>query len=286
MPETVQHRYTGRLLIGLMVVGLGVLFTLDNMGVVDAEQALRWSPAVIILYGLMKLVGLGCRRGYLSGTIFVLIGSWLLLHALGYVAYGLWSLWPVLLIIWGIAIMRGSGRFIGVAYRRPKGWHVAKDWDHAADVGVGLGAVGRSSSSAQGGNTGTAEGGASSGEEARSTSHAFESDRPTFSSFAFMGSVARKVTSQEFRGGDIVCVMGGGDVDLRSARMADGSARIEVNLIMGGVNLFVPPNWSVEFSGMPIMGSVEDRSQPTGGAPVGRLVISGVILMSSVIIRN
>jgi len=47
--------------------------------------------------------------------------------------------------------------------------------------------------------------------------------------------------------------MGGGDIDLRSAHMANGTARLEINLIMGGVNLFVPEDWSVEYQGAPIM---------------------------------
>ncbi|HTM58037.1 MAG TPA: DUF5668 domain-containing protein [Candidatus Udaeobacter sp.] len=290
MPETVQHRYTGRLLIGLVVLALGVLFTLDNLGLADAHAALRWSPVVIILYGLMKLLGLGCRRGYISGTIFILAGTWLLLHALGYVEYDIWQFWPVLLVIWGIAIIRGGGRFIGVSYRRPKGWRVVRDWDKAADVGVGVGAIGSSrkqAGEAAGGTGGAgAMGGADEGDPPHSARYSPESSMPTFSTFAFMGSVARKVTSQEFRGGDIVCVMGGGDVDLRPARMAEGVARVEVNLLMGGVNLFVPANWAVEFQGMPIMGSVEDRTQRPESAPAGRLILSGVILMSSVIIRN
>ena len=101
-----------------------------------------------------------------------------------------------------------------------------------------------------------------------------------------MASVSRKVASQAFRGGEVVAVMGGGDIDLRSARMAGEVARLEINLVMGGINLFVPDDWVVEYQGTPIMGGVEDTSRRPVGAPRGRLVITGALLWSAIVIKN
>ena len=293
MPEIVRQRYTGRLFIGLIVLTLGVLFMLDNFGFVDAHQALRWWPATFIAYGAMRVLGIGCRRGFVAGAVWMLFGALLLFGSLGYYPLSWNLIWPVLLIFWGIAILRGRGRFIGVAGYRRRGWRRINDYDPHADVTIGMGDV-RHASPGSGGDTGASTGSAAAGESDsgwkgmsgdRGRYRSFESDQPTFSTFALMGSVARKVVSQQFQGGDVVAVMGGGDIDLRAARMATDTARIEVNLMMGGVNLFVPETWSVEFSGMPVMGSVEDRTQRPA-QPVGRLLISGAIVMSSVIIRN
>ncbi len=48
---------------------------------------------------------------------------------------------------------------------------------------------------------------------------------------------------------------------------------------MGGVTLYVPDNWVVEFHGTPIMGGFEDQSRPPAGEVRGRLILSGVVLL-------
>jgi len=108
----------------------------------------------------------------------------------------------------------------------------------------------------------------------------------TFRVDVFMSSVARQVTAQELTGGQVIAALGGADIDLRSARMAAGEATLDLNLVMGGVNLFVPEDWAVEFKGTSIMGSVEDHSRRPVGEPRGRLLIDGFVLMSSVDIKN
>jgi hypothetical protein len=279
------HRFTGRLFLGLTIIALGVLFTLDNLGLANAHEALRWWPVLPLAYGLARLTGLGGRPSWLSGSIFTIVGAWMLLHNFGMVDRGVLDLWPILLVLWGIAIMRGGGRILrrgrgwyGLGYTRRGGWRTSNSWTEPGNPSVIIGAAGR----------GSAEdpGRPAEGAPAEPRTPGSEDDASTFSTVAFMGSVARKVVSQEFKGGDVVAMMGGGDIDLRSARIAGDTARLEVNLVMGGVNLFVPEDWSVEFSGLPIMGSVEDRTKRTAGETRGRLVITGVILMSSVIIRN
>ena len=300
------NRSVGRLIIGLSVITIGVLFTLDQLDLVNAHEALRWWPVALIVYGFTRLIGLGCRRGTLSGIMFLTLGGWLLLASLHLVP-GFWSFWPVLLIIWGAAIILGRGTFFGVNYRRARGWRVYHQYDPNAQISIGVhsrrrsrwadesdqGAAAESTGENPGagagdpGNPGGATGATSAAEPGpERTWNRHEDDHAGhFSSFAFMGSVARKVVTSDFKGGDIVAVMGGGDIDLRSAQMANAVAHLEVNLIMGGVNLFIPETWSVEYQGLPVMGSVEDRSKRPAEAR-GRLLISGVILMSSVIIRN
>ena len=52
-----RNRTGGRLWFGIVILGLGVLWTLDNLGFVDSERVLEWWPVVLIALGLSKLLG-------------------------------------------------------------------------------------------------------------------------------------------------------------------------------------------------------------------------------------
>jgi hypothetical protein len=63
---------------------------------------------------------------------------------------------------------------------------------------------------------------------------------------ATFGPLEYKGTSQAFRGGSITTWFGGGEVDLRGARLAPGGATIRVQALFGGGSLTVPDDWAVE----------------------------------------
>jgi len=120
-------RLTTRLLFGLVLVTLGVLWTLDNLGVPGIGEALRWWPAFLIAYGLMRITGIDGTRRIGSGMIFTLIGAWLLARGLGWVHVSIWNLWPMWMILVGGSLVWRSLRGPGVddggidrgAYPRP-----------------------------------------------------------------------------------------------------------------------------------------------------------------------
>ncbi len=99
------------------------------------------------------------------------------------------------------------------------------------------------------------------------------------------GGRQERIDSKAFVGGDISCTMGGCELDLREARMKEASATINVRTVMGGVEIYVPRDWSVSMRGTPIMGAFEDKTRPSiGDGPL--LVIEGSALMGGVEIRN
>ncbi len=103
---------------------------------------------------------------------------------------------------------------------------------------------------------------------------------------AFMSGVKRIITSKEFRGGEISTIMGGCEIDLREADMKGSEASIDVNIIMGGIEIRVPLGWAVVVEATPIMGGVEDRTYtPKEGTPK-RVIITGSIIMGGVEIKN
>src|SRR5229473_3580360 len=92
---------TGRLVFGALLVTLGLLWTLENLGLADADQFLRWWPVLVIGYGLLRLTGLDGTRRVVSGALFVLAGGWMLARSLGYVHVSIFGLWPVFMIVIG-----------------------------------------------------------------------------------------------------------------------------------------------------------------------------------------
>jgi hypothetical protein len=61
-------------------------------------------------------------------------------------------------------------------------------------------------------------------------------------------------------------------LDLRDARIAAGTSEIEVNVTMGNVDIFVPPDVTVDVGASSFMGHVEDRSEHGSAARVIRIV--------------
>lgn len=104
--------------------------------------------------------------------------------------------------------------------------------------------------------------------------------------FAFWSGVDRKVTTTDFRGGDLTAIMGGHDIDLRPARMAGESAVIDLFIVMGGVDLKVPEDWAVSCEALPVMGGIEDRTRPPAGEVKGRLILKGFVMMGGVEVKN
>lgn len=106
----------------------------------------------------------------------------------------------------------------------------------------------------------------------------------TLNEFAFWSGKERRVSSS-FKRGDLTAVMGGIELDLRSASTTAGQAVIEVFAFWGGIEIRVPPDWIVENQVSAIMGGSEDKS---GGSPDARnrLILRGIIVMGGLEIKT
>jgi predicted membrane protein len=108
----------------------------------------------------------------------------------------------------------------------------------------------------------------------------------TVSAIAVMGGFERRVTSQEFRGGEITAFMGGGKLDLRDAVPAGGQAIINIFSMMGGFEIIVPDTWRVISEVTPFMGGIEDRSRTSTNPTAPCLILRGFIMMGGVTLKN
>ena len=103
---------------------------------------------------------------------------------------------------------------------------------------------------------------------------------------AFFGGVHKKIVSKSFKGGDIVTIMGGTEIDLSQADFT-GMARLDVVQIMGATKIIVPAHWEVRTDVTAIFAGFEDkRQQPTVNNPEKVLLIDGTSLMGGIELRN
>ena len=101
-----------------------------------------------------------------------------------------------------------------------------------------------------------------------------------------MSGTERKIVSQEFTGGDVTAIMGGHDIDLRSAKAANGTCVIDLLVWWGGVDFLVPDDWKVSAEGLAIMGAIEDSTRAPSGEARGHLILRGLVVMGGVEVKN
>ena len=68
----------------------------------------------------------------------------------------------------------------------------------------------------------------------------------------------KTITSTDFKGGKITCLMGGVQINLMHADFQD-EITIDVACIMGGIELFVPSHWEIKNEISAILGGVSDQ---------------------------
>lgn len=109
--EMGRQRVTPQVIIGLAVIAVGVLFTLDNLGLVDAHRYLRFWPAALVLIGFVKLrQAIRDGHGWVSGLLFFGVGSWMLLEDVTYIRLNARDIFPLFLVFLGAYLVwRGFG---------------------------------------------------------------------------------------------------------------------------------------------------------------------------------
>jgi predicted membrane protein len=217
------------------------------------------------------------------GVIVMVLGLALALDNFGlFQARYIFRLWPVVLIVIGLTRLQQSVRHGG----RPEGYVLTL-------VGVGLilmnfGLLGFRQALAflfltVGGVIVFRAWRGTSGSSPDSFS--LESSQ-RLDAFALLGGVHRVSRATEFRGGSASAALGGCDIDLREADMPEGgSAVLDTLAIMGGIEVRVPEDWSVETRGMAVLGGFEDKTRrPLDDRK--RLVITGLAVMGGVEVKN
>jgi hypothetical protein len=105
--------------------------------------------------------------------------------------------------------------------------------------------------------------------------------------FAVFSGLNRRVDAPDFRGGKASAIMGGIDLDLRGAGLAEGTAAIDLSVILGGITVRVPHHWRVEMDAHPLLGGIEDKHTyepgPQGG---GTLRVKASAILGGIEIKD
>lgn len=106
-------------------------------------------------------------------------------------------------------------------------------------------------------------------------------------STSIFGGAKKNIFSKSFKGGDIVNIFGGTDLDLTQADFT-GTATIELTTIFGGTKLIVPSNWSIKSEAVILFGSVEDKRkmQTITENPDKTLLLRGTVIFGGIDIKS
>ena len=224
-----QSSPTGHLFVGLLFIGLGIVFMMSRLHMTYAlEFVSRGWPLILVGVGMLKVAQSQTSAGRNAGWFWIGMGVLFPGAQNGYLPFNVWSLlWPGAMIWFGLSMVWRS----------------------------------------------------------RHSSTPTTDSTSTIGSISFMGGTERRSNSQDFKGGEITTVMGGGKLDLREAAMSGDQAVINVFIWMGGVELMIPEGWVVESHVIPLMGGMGDKSRPPK-ENAKRLILEGIVLMGGIEVKN
>lgn len=242
----------GKVLGGLIVVGIGVVLLLRQFGIEFPEWLFTWEMFLIIL-GFYIGVKHNFRNP--SWAILMLIGGLFLIDDL-YPETTIGNMiWPVVVIGFGL-IMIFKPRRKCYPDRHWQRWeHKWKDkweWENAK------------------GNTN-------------------EDSNDMIETVSVFGAVKKRVISKNFKGGDVTCVFGGAEVNLMQADFT-GKAVLELTQVFGGTKLIVPAHWDIQNHELvAVMGGIEDKRQIQKDVVVDSekvLVLRGTCIFGGIEIKS
>ena len=106
--------------------------------------------------------------------------------------------------------------------------------------------------------------------------------------FAIFGGGKRKITG-DFKGGDVLAIFGGYEVDVRNATMSADEVVINANAMFGGIEIRVPETWSVQLQVTGIFGGHEDKTHQPDARLVPnpkRLIVKGATMFGGLSVKN
>lgn len=260
-----QNSSIYRVGVGLLILLIGLNFLLKNFGIYTFDWLFSWHT-VLLLFGLI----MGVKRNFRGGgwLAVVLIGGYFTLQDLTDLDFGRFA-FPV-----GLTIL---GLYLILSPKRDRPWR-RRSKNQVSDFGPSIPA------DVNAGSFPVAEPATATQEQftAPNTEDAYIID-----SVNFFSGAHQNIVSKNLKGGEIVSVFGGCDLNLTQANF-EGSIVIEVVAIFGGVKIIIPPTWEVKNEVTAIFGGIDDKRalMPYQGEVRKIVYLKGLALFGGVDIRN
>jgi predicted membrane protein len=288
---------SGRVIGGAILLVIGVVFLLQQLNVLYfAEWLFHW-PTWLILWGLY----IGGRHNFRNGgwLIMVLIGAVFLAND-AIPDFDAWKFaWPSAIIIFGIwLIIRRNQPWNEEKWKRKwekqnNKWNDKWDkyeykyqykygkWGAQDPVVTPVTPVDPNNPAEP-----AAEATTSNVPPTFNTSKTYTGD-DTLDTVSVFGNVVKTVFSKNFRGGDVVNIFGGTEIDLTQADI-NGRVIIDIVQIFGGSKIIVPSNWQVVSDTAAVFAGIDDKRIKAGVIqdPNKILVIKGVSIFAGIDIRS
>lgn len=251
MENSNHNRETGRIIGGLILVGVGGALLLRNLDFPIPHWLFTW-PMILILIGVYS----GFKHNFQNS-------SWIILMAIG--GFFLFDkyIFDISLeqYFWPLFIM-----FIGLLFMvRPR-----RRWrDRANDF--------RNDWKEKWGNDA----------ENSDSQNYFADNGDYFKINSVFSGVKRTILSKNFQGGSMSCVFGGAEIDLTQADI-NGRVVIRIEAVFGGAKIIVPANWVIQNEIDGVFHGVEDkRNYNASTANADKvLVLKGSAVFGGVEIRS
>jgi predicted membrane protein len=257
-----RSNYSNRILGGL-ILAIGIVFFLRNLGFYVPDWLFSWH-VFLIVFG----VYLGYKRDFRGGgwLAMVLVGVYFTLQRTIVDLDVAKFFFPVVLTGLGLYLIlapRGSVLRNGRRSKKRRNSILSPD-DQIIDANDQITDVRDDSKSG--------------------TNDASQDFVDTVNVFS---ATQQKIFSKSFRGGDVVCVFGGCDLNFSQADF-EGQVTIEIVAIFGGVKIIIPPGWQVRSELTAIFGGLEDKTAhaPFQGVNNKLIVLKGAAIFGGVEIKN
>ncbi|PWG79633.1 LiaF transmembrane domain-containing protein [Pararcticibacter amylolyticus] len=268
----------GKQWTGLILLVLGVIFLIRSLGGFIPGWITSW-PMIPLVLGIFS----GIRNNFRNPGSFILIFIGTLFLA-GSVIPGVELsdfIVPVMIMGLGLYLILGRKKSSRLMYDRFKDFNRDSSkysWDKRVDV--------ENAESAQTNPGEFADPVDPYAAAEKNDPHAFREDY--LDTVSVFGGIKKNIFSKNFRGGDIVTIMGGAEINLSQADI-QGTVVIDITQVFGGTKLIIPPQWKVTSDLAALFGGIEDKRplMPAANMAEGKvLVLRGTSIFGGIDIRS
>lgn len=252
---------------GMVLLAVGVILLLKNIGYFFPNWLFSWPMALIVL-GLFVGVKHNFRNP--GGVILILLGCLFLAKKFFYFTI-LWEyVWPIIIILLGVWMIFGKSNRHRV-YSQETIDFMPETLEPNPNPNLNPNSNFNQYNPAP--------------ENPHLNSGATEDEY--LDTTSVFGGTKKLILSKNFKGGEVVTVMGGAELNFSQADI-QGRAILDVTQIMGGTKIIVPAHWDVKSEMAAILGGIDDKRMVTPGGidPNKVLIIKGTSILGGIDIRS